>query len=245
MLTLRFVRAVTLMGGLAVTCLLLTSPVQATHPRPIGATPFRVTLVPAYSACTAPNRTHGPPLAFPSCNPPVQSSGHLTVGTPDANGAPANSAGFFRFDVIPSSTDNNSVAVEITDVRCKPAMTSACGSANTSGGPDYVGQLQADMTVRLTDHDNATAPGGGTEAATMVDIPSPVQFSCAATADPAIGASCKFVRGMCPVDGCSTIENGDRTVVAFGPVRVFDGGPDGQANTADNTLFAVQGLFIP
>ena len=54
--------------------------------RPKGATPLRVSLVPAYEPCTSPNREHGPPLAFPSCGPPVQASDHLTVGTPDANG---------------------------------------------------------------------------------------------------------------------------------------------------------------
>ena len=48
--------------------------------------PLRVPLVPAYRACAAPNREHGPPLAFGSCNPPVLRSDYLTVGTPDANG---------------------------------------------------------------------------------------------------------------------------------------------------------------
>jgi hypothetical protein len=43
--------------------------------RPRGATPFRVPLVPAYSQCTNPNRQHGAPLAFGSCNPPQQASG--------------------------------------------------------------------------------------------------------------------------------------------------------------------------
>ena len=61
----------------------------------------------------------------------------------------------------------------------------------------------------------------------MVDIPNPVQFTCAATADPSIGGACKFTQGLCPVDGCSAVENGDRTVAALGQVRVFDGGPDG------------------
>src|SRR5688572_9338293 len=121
MLTLRSMRALTLVGGL-VACLVFTAPVQATHPRPKGATPVRVSLVPAFNACTAPNRTHGPPLAFPSCSPPAQSSAYLTVGTPDANGAAANSAGFFRLDVHPGATDNISTGVEISDVRCKPAM---------------------------------------------------------------------------------------------------------------------------
>jgi hypothetical protein len=154
--------------------------------------------------------------------------------------------GFFRLDVDPAGFETNiPIRTEITDVRCKPAATGACGSGNTSGGPDYVGEMQADMSVRLTDHDNAVAPGGGTEAATVVDIPSPVTFTCAPTADPSIGGSCKFTQGMCPVDGCSAIENGDRTIAALGQIRVMDGGPDGQMHTADNTLFAIQGLFIP
>ena len=46
---------------------------------------MRVSLVPAYSECTLPNREHGPPLAHPSCNPPDQSSGQVTVGTPEEN----------------------------------------------------------------------------------------------------------------------------------------------------------------
>ena len=41
------------------------------YPRPAGAAPLRVSLVPTYASCTAPNREHGPPLAFGSCNPPA------------------------------------------------------------------------------------------------------------------------------------------------------------------------------
>ena len=36
---------------------------------PKGATPYDAFLVPAFVPCTAPNRTHGPPLAFDSCSP--------------------------------------------------------------------------------------------------------------------------------------------------------------------------------
>src|SRR6266540_822347 len=65
---------------------------SATHVRPKGASPLHASLVPAYKQCTGTgNRTHGAPLAFPSCAPPVQTSNSLTVGTPDANGAGANS----------------------------------------------------------------------------------------------------------------------------------------------------------
>ena len=47
------------------------------YARPKGATPLRVPLVTAFRQCDAPdavppngtpNRTHGPPLAYPSCN---------------------------------------------------------------------------------------------------------------------------------------------------------------------------------
>ena len=94
----RSMRLVTLSGGLAALCLLIAAPVQATHPRPAGAKPIRLSLVPAYSPCAAPNRTHGPPLAFPSCNPPAQTSAQATVGTPDANGAPASFNSYFRIN---------------------------------------------------------------------------------------------------------------------------------------------------
>ncbi len=60
-------------------------PVQRTYPRPKGATPIRASLVPAARPCTSPNRTHGPPLAFGSCNPPQPGSTHLTVGVGDGS----------------------------------------------------------------------------------------------------------------------------------------------------------------
>ena len=58
--------------------------------RPKAASPITVPLVPAFKECSesSANRSHGPPLAEPSCNPPVQASDHLTVGAFDANGKP-------------------------------------------------------------------------------------------------------------------------------------------------------------
>ena len=47
---------------------------RAGYPRPKGATPTRVPLVPAFNACAAPNRTHGPPLAFGRATRRSQSS---------------------------------------------------------------------------------------------------------------------------------------------------------------------------
>ena len=39
---------------------------------------------------------------------------------------------------------------------------------------------------------------------------------------------------------------GKRAIWQLGQVQVFDGGPDGTAATpSGNTLFAVQGVFVP
>ena len=57
-------------------------------------------LVPAYNACTSANRAHAAPLGMASCNPPAQSSGQLTTGTPDANMNGANFTGSVKLRVI-------------------------------------------------------------------------------------------------------------------------------------------------
>ena len=232
----------------AVAAMIIASVAQATHPRPKGATPIRVSVVPAYNACSTPNRTHGPPLAFPSCNPPVQSSNSLTVGTPDANGAAANGVASIKLDVVvgavgpPDDSDVN-ITADSTDIRCK-AGTTACGSANATDGPDYTGQLQGNATIRITDHFNAVAPGGGTDAATVVDIPFPVPATCAATASTAIGSNCTAnTSANATVPGA--VKDAKRAIVEIGQISITDGGPDGQNGTSPNTLFGVQGIFIP
>jgi hypothetical protein len=42
-----------------------------------------------------------------------------------------------------------------------------------------------------------------------------------------------------------SVKEGRRTIWELGGFELFDGGPDGDADTHDNTLFAVQGLFAP
>ena len=119
------------------------------YPRPKGATPLLASLVPAFAQCTSANRMHGPPLAFSSCNPPALRSGQLTVGTPDANGQTANSAGMVRYDAIvgdpgtPADEADVALRVNITDVRRQSDLA------------DYTGQLQASAALRITDRDNA------------------------------------------------------------------------------------------
>src|SRR6266540_6031270 len=96
----------------------------AIHPRPKGATPLRVSLVPAYKQCpnSAPpaNRQHGAPLAVLSCNPPVQASNFLTVGTADAwSGTLSKGVAFVRLDVKTTSPEDVKINSSGSDIRCK------------------------------------------------------------------------------------------------------------------------------
>jgi hypothetical protein len=228
--------------------LVMASVANATHPRPKSASPISASMVPAYNACTAPNRTHGPPLAFPSCNPPVQSSTSITVGTPDANGAGANSVGSIKIKVlvgVPGPPDDSDVILtgDATDVRCLPG-NAACGAANAAAGADYIGEVQSTATIRITDHYNAVAAGGGTDPATVVDIPFPVNTTCTGTGSTAVGGRCTTTTtANATVPGA--VKDGLRAIVETGQITTLDGGPDGVVATAPNTTFAVQGIFIP
>jgi hypothetical protein len=229
-------------GALGLVAVQLAS---ATHPRPKGATPIRVSLVPAYKQCTSPNSTHGPPLAFQSCSPPAQQSNHLTVGTPDANGAPANSSGFELLRVVPHTCcPPQDVVIEgtISDVRCKPGTAAnVCNTANAADGPDYSGQLQGTATIRITDHNSGP---NYDQAATVIDIPFPINFNCTNTSDTSIGGFCSV--GSSAVAVIPESSTPARAVVEVTQLEVFDGGPDGIIATADGaTAFMRQGIFIP
>ena len=131
------------------------------YARPKGATPTNLRLVPAFTQCTTPNGDHGAPLASPSCNPPVAESTELTVGSPDANGEPANSTGLVVLKAVgesPVDPDNGDQAdvlltVELTDVRKQSDLS------------DYSGELEAVLPLRITDRQNGAAqdqPGTAT-----------------------------------------------------------------------------------
>jgi hypothetical protein len=214
----------------------------ASHVRPKGATPLRVPMVPAFKACSAPNRTHGAPLAFPSCNPPVQTSNFITIGSPDANGAGANAVGFVLVKVDSVPPEDVLIQASGSDVRCLPATAPAvCNSPNATDGPDYSGQVQGNSTIRISDHYNGP---GLNEPATVVDIPFPVNGQCANTSLTSIGGLCSVnTTANAVVPGA--VKDNQRGVVEIGQVPINDGGADGQIATADNTLFAVQGIFIP
>jgi glucose/arabinose dehydrogenase len=210
--------------------------VTPNYARPRGASPVRASLVPAFAACTSPNRTHGAPLTSGSCAPPAQQSGFLTVGAPDANGAAVNSIGVVALRVVngdPGPTDEADVRLgaSITDVRNRPSLT------------DYGGQLRVRLPIRITDLDNPP-PAGGSGAGTVQDTTFAFTVPCTTNSDPAVGSTCSVATTADAVTP-SMIKESDRTIWQLGQIDVLDGGPDGQVATNDNTVFARQGVFVP
>jgi WD40-like Beta Propeller Repeat len=202
-------------------------PVTTNYARPRGATPSEIFLVPAYGQCIPPgNRTHGSPLAFPSCAPPTQTSSQLTMGTPDANGAPAK--GFAKV-VYTAGPGDFAITTTITDVRNKSDLS------------DYTGGLQEAVLVRITDHYNGPSL---TEPATMQDIPFPNNVPCSVTADTTVGSTCSnSTTANAIVPG--SFRAHQRTIIQLGRVRVFDGGSSGTPGAGDSTLFLDEGIFVP
>jgi hypothetical protein len=205
------------------------------YPRPKGAGPMRLSLVPAYDQCTAPNRTHGPGLSFPSCNPPVQSSAALTVGSPDANGRTANSIGYAKLQVIPGSA---STPADEADVRLVASISDVRRKSDLS---DYTGELQLAAELRITDKLNGAAP---VDSGTTADLPFPVTVPCTPTANTGIGSTCAVTTTADSVLP-GVVREIKRTIWQLAAVRVTDGGPDGLAATPPNRLFATQGVFVP
>jgi hypothetical protein len=211
-------------------------------PRPKGATPTRVALVQAFQECTGGNRQHGGPLDVLSCNPPVQSSSILTVGTMDANGFTPQSVGSARYIVKPGDFQ---ITVDVTDVRCR-AMNAACPGG---GGSAYTGKVLAQSQVRITDKYNGSPT---TESATTEDFPVQVPVSCAFVSS-TIGGHCNVTTTMNSlISGAVTA--GQRANWELGNVEVLDAGPNGTGFGAgcpstcgdgDEGVFMRQGIWVP
>jgi hypothetical protein len=211
--------------------------------RPKGATPLRVSLVPAYNTCASSNRNHGPPLAFASCNPPIRSSGPLTVGSPDANGFAANSVAFVRYSVLagdpstPADEADVSISVSITDVRNHPS------------GSDYSGRLLVTSQLKITDNANsAEMPEPGTTQEQPFQFP----VQCNPTADTTRGGECNVTTTYDAIIPGAVTEI-LRAIWALGQIQVKDAGPNGTGYAAcpptcgdgDETVFLRQGVFAP
>jgi hypothetical protein len=215
--------------------------VSLNYVRPAGATPIRASLVPAFNACTSPNREHGVPdlpggtNPDESCDPPVHGSTHVTISTPEVNGAGPAMTGFVKAQAIagnpgtPADEADARFRVEVKDVR-----------SNTSGLPDYTGQLQLETSIRVTDRANSPSLNG-----TMQDTPFRVTVPCAVTGNTNIGSLCSVDTTADAVIGAGAIVEGRRSIWQLGQVRINDGGADGLASTTPNAPFAVQGVFVP
>jgi hypothetical protein len=219
--------------------------------RPKAATRSTIPLVPAYAPCASPNRNHGPPLAHPSCNPPVQVSPMLTVGSPDANGFAASSEARVKITAVagvpgPPDDSNFELIINVNDVRCR-VTNAACPGGS---GSDFTGKVLFSTSIRLTDKLNGSP---AVESATVEDFPLEVPVSCAATAATTAGGTCSFTTLMnALVPGA--VKDAKRAIWAVGQVEAHDPGPNGTGYGAgcpdacgdgDESVFMRQGIFIP
>jgi hypothetical protein len=214
-------------------------------PRPKGATPVLVSLVVAYNQCTGTgNRTHGPSLVAPSCNPPVSGSSVLTVGTGDTwPGTSPNFAGTVRLDTI---TGNASTEANEADVRLKTTMTDV---RNKPALSDYVGRVLVSVPLQITDNFNSTEnPEPGTTQ--TFDFKFPVD--CAVTTDTSIGSSCALNTTTNAIYPGAVLES-KRTIWQLGQVVVKDAGPNGTGYAScpptcgdgDEATYLRQGIWVP
>jgi hypothetical protein len=187
-------------------------------------------LVPAFSECRSATTTHGAPLAYGSCWPNQESS-RLTLGSPDANGKPANSLGFVQF-VVHTGTPGGA---DTSDVLISFSLTSVY---NRSDMTDYTGGVEVRTNLQVTDKQSGVASTG-------VEFPLSFTAACTATADPATGGSCA-VQTTADAIRPGLVPEGQRSVWELGKVEVLDGGFDGKTETpAGNSPFVTQGVFIP
>ena len=208
-------------------------PIPIGFPRPRGASPMYVSLVPAYAPCTSPNRTHGAPLSFPSCTPPAHQSTQLTVGTPDVNARSANSVGSV---VLAAKVGNLATPADEADVRVTSSITDVRRRTDLA---DYTGELGLRLPLQITDRNNT-----GAGPATVQPTEAGLSIPCMTTSSTSVGATCAIATTIEAVIPGAVVEQ-TRNLWELGEIRVEDGGSDGDADTPGNGTFAVQGVFIP
>jgi hypothetical protein len=175
-----------------------------------------------------------------SCAPPIPVSLNVTAGTPDANGLGAN----FRARAVLNAIAGNSsttadeadvrVFVSATDIRCNETAIACTGGALS----DYTGSLRLVLPLRLTD-----AYARGLPATSEGSISAPVP--CMPTADPATGSACDTVTTVDTLIP-GAVREGNRAIWELGQLELWDAGQDGLLSSRDDdTLFAVQGVFVP
>jgi hypothetical protein len=212
------------------------TPEPTPYPRPAGATPLRVPLVPSYDPCEEPNRTHGPPLEHPSCAPPQRASSSLTIG--GGGPAPARSIGYARLTVLGTPGDP-----EDSDVRVGVSITNVMKASDLS---EYDGELRALLGLRITDRLNPSdLYPGRTGSGTVSDSGFGFSVPCIPTPETSVKSTCEVVTSADAI-APGSVPEGARAGWQLEEIELFDGGPDDDGDTpGDNELFATQGVFVP
>jgi len=239
---------------------------------PIGASPLRTSIVPAFKACetTAADSRHGWPLDFSSCHAPVPASSTVTIGS--------SSIGFMRIMVCDAGSNSGFCSVpggampkpdarltgSIRDVRCRASLPAGCVSgtdydpdttsgpyASTGNGTDtgaqpacFPGTRSDAVCSAGTDITWTAELPEATTGATVTNLAFPIPVDCIATIDPAVGSTCgSNTTANALVPGVVT--SGKTAVWQVGEIELKDSGPDGVRGNSDDEVFAVQGIFIP
>ncbi len=145
----------------------------------------------------------------------------------------------------PADEADVTLSVSGSDVRCDGSNPPAtCGAPNVvSGIPDYTGELEAVLFLRITDKDNTPAPSGP-GAATVEDFDLHVSVPCTGTASTSAGSTCTATTSVdALVPGA--VKEGKRAIWELDRVHVRDGGSDGDADTTGNRVFLRPGVFVP
>ena len=213
-------------------------PVLKGYARPKATMRFQMYhLVPAYQRCTSPNRTHGPGLERPSCNPPQQTSPLLTVGTPDSNGLPTDWSSHLHVKTVvgdPSTPEDES------DIKFTTRIRDVFRKSDLS---DYNRELRVEIDVRLTDRWNSPYPGGAGPG--TGDITLGWTIPCRRIDAINSGGRCVLATKMDALLP-GVVREKSRMIWQLEGIRVYDGGADQDGDTtADNNLFAVPGVFVP
>ena len=126
------------------------------------------------------------------------------------------------------------IDVKITTTTTGTVCVMTSGGCPFASAP-YQGEVMGVMSIRITDRLNGS---GQVHPGTAQDYPFPWKVQC-------VNGSCNSVTSADVVIP-DVAREGKRAVWELGQVQVYDGGADGDADTAgDNTLFAEQGLFAP
>jgi hypothetical protein len=222
---------------------------------PVGASPMRLPMIPAFQPCAngGANAMHKAPFSAASCSPPVPASGLVAVGP--------KSLSFARFRVLgtgqcapfnPSACyPDFTLTISATDVRSGSASgpdydTSDPNGADLTFTATFPGAASGDG-LQLTDRYNrpqSDAAAAYDKSATTSSLRFPVSVNCTATADTTVGSTCSAQTTANTLAPGAAVA-GNRALWELGQIQMLDQGADGVPGNGDDSVFAVEGVFVP